>query len=233
MKRFIVEAIIIALGLTLLGINIKSGIEQFSNKDRKVTVKGLAEREVMANKITWPIVCKELGDYLPNLYNNINSTNTAIIDFLKKNGISENEISINPPKVIDINSNIYSNNTRGYRYNITSVITVTSSQVTKVREIISKQGELLKQGIAIVEGDYDNRISYEYTDFSAIKPEMMKEAISNAQKTAKQFAENSESKLGKIQTASQGQFSIQDRDTNTPYIKDIRVVTTVTYSLED
>ena len=233
MKHFIVEAIIIALGLTLLGINIKSGIEKFSNKDRKVTVKGLAEREVMANKITWPIVCKELGDYLPNLYNNINSTNTAIIDFLKKNGISENEISINPPKVIDINSNIYSNNTRGYRYNITSVITVTSSQVTKVREIISKQGELLKQGIAIVEGDYDNRISYEYTDFSAIKPEMMKEAISNAQKTAKQFAENSESKLGKIQTASQGQFSIQDRDTNTPYIKDIRVVTTVTYSLED
>lgn len=233
MKRFIVEAIIIALGLTLLGINIKSGIEKFSNKDRKVTVKGLAEREVMANKITWPIVCKELGDYLPTLYNNINSTNTAIIDFLKKNGISENEISINPPKVIDINSNIYSNNTRGYRYNITSVITVTSSQVTKVREIISKQGELLKQGIAIVEGDYDNRISYEYTDFSAIKPEMMKEAISNAQKTAKQFAENSESKLGKIQTASQGQFSIQDRDTNTPYIKDIRVVTTVTYSLED
>ena len=233
MKRFIVEAIIIAIGLTLLGINIKSGIEKFSNKDRKVTVKGLAEREVMANKITWPIVCKELGDYLPTLYNNINSTNTAIIDFLKKNGISENEISINPPKVIDINSNIYSNNTRGYRYNITSVITVTSSQVTKVREIISKQGELLKQGIAIVEGDYDNRISYEYTDFSAIKPEMMKEAISNAQKTAKQFAENSESKLGKIQTASQGQFSIQDRDTNTPYIKDIRVVTTVTYSLED
>ena len=233
MKRFIVEAIIIALGLTLLGINIKSGIEQFSNKDRKVTVKGLAQREVMANKITWPIVCKELGAYLPTLYNNINSTNTAIIDFLKKNGISENEISINPPKVIDINSNIYSNNTRGYRYNITSVITVTSSQVTKVREIISKQGELLKQGIAIVEGDYDNRISYEYTDFSAIKPEMMKEAISNAQKTAKQFAENSESKLGKIQTASQGQFSIQDRDTNTPYIKDIRVVTTVTYSLED
>lgn len=233
MKRYIVEAIIIALGLTLLGVNIKSGFEKFANKDRKVTVKGLAEREVMANKITWPIVSKELGDYLPTLYNNINSTNTAIIDFLKKNGISENEISINPPKVIDINSNIYSNNTRGYRYNITSVITVTSSQVTKVREIISKQGELLKQGIAIVEGDYDNRISYEYTDFSAIKPEMMKEAISNAQKTAKQFAENSESKLGKIQTASQGQFSIQDRDTNTPYIKDIRVVTTVTYSLED
>ena len=89
MKRFIVEAIIIALGLTLLGINIKLGIEKFSNKDRKVTVKGLAEREVMANKITWPIVCKELGDYLPNLYNNINSTNTAIIDF---SAINTNDI---------------------------------------------------------------------------------------------------------------------------------------------
>ena len=233
MKRWILEAIIIALGLYLLGSSIESGIDRFVNKDRKVTVKGLAEREVMANKVVWPIVSKELGNDLPILYNNINTTNTVIIDFLKKNGITDSEISVNPPKVIDLNSNIYSDNKRGYRYNITSVITVTSSQVVKLREIISKQGELLKQGIAIVEGDYDNRITYEYTDFNAIKPEMMKEAISNAQATAIQFAENSDSELGKIQNASQGQFTVVDRDINTPYIKEIRVVTTITYSLKD
>ena len=38
---------------------------------------------------------------------------------------------------------------------------------------------------------------------------------------------------GKIQTAGQGQFEIDDRDQNTPYIKKLRVVTTVTYSLKD
>ena len=55
----------------------------------------------------------------------------------------------------------------------------------------------------------------------------------NAEQTAKQFAENSDSKLGKILDAGQGQFTITDRDGNTPYIKKLRVVSTVTYSLKD
>ena len=47
------------------------------------------------------------------------------------------------------------------------------------------------------------------------------------------FAKDSDSELGKIKRAYQGQFSIEDRDANTPYIKRIRVVTTIDYSLED
>ncbi|MGN1253923.1 MAG: hypothetical protein ACI4T9_04985, partial [Prevotella sp.] len=62
---------------------------------------------------------------------------------------------------------------------------------------------------------------------------MMTEAIENAQQTAQQFAKNSNSKLNKIVSADQGQFSIEDRDSNTPWIKRVRVVTTVTYSLKD
>jgi hypothetical protein len=66
-----------------------------------------------------------------------------------------------------------------------------------------------------------------------MKPKMMTEAIENAEKTAQQFAENSHSTLNKIISADQGQFSIDNRDENTPYIKKVRVVTTVTYSLKD
>lgn len=66
-----------------------------------------------------------------------------------------------------------------------------------------------------------------------MKPKMMTEAIENAEQTAQQFAQNSHSKLNKIVSADQGQFSIDDRDANTPYIKRVRVVTTVTYSLKD
>lgn len=66
-----------------------------------------------------------------------------------------------------------------------------------------------------------------------MKPQMMTEAIENAQQTAQQFAKNSQSTLNKIVSADQGQFSIEDRDSNTPWIKRVRVVTTVTYSLKD
>ncbi len=92
---------------------------------------------------------------------------------------------------------------------------------------------MLKEGVAIVDGNYDNPIKYEYVSFKEMKPKMMQEAIANAEKTAQQFAENSHSQLDKIISADQGQFSIDNRDENTPYIKKVRVVTTVTYSLKD
>ena len=140
---------------------------------------------------------------------------------------------MNAPKVIDMEASQYSDNRRDYRYNITSIITVTSRNVRLIRGIMSRQGELLKQGIAIVEGDYENPTLYEYVSFKNMKPRMMQEAIENAEKTARQFAKNSRSKLNKIESADQGQFSIDDRDANTPYIKKVRVVTTVTYSLKN
>ena len=62
MKSWIKEAIIIAVGLFLLGLSINSAIRAFVNKERVVSVKGLAEIEVEANKVTWPIAFKEVGN---------------------------------------------------------------------------------------------------------------------------------------------------------------------------
>ena len=69
--------------------------------------------------------------------------------------------------------------------------------------------------------------------FRDIKPKMMDEAIENAKKTADQFAQKCGSRLNKIESADQGVFSINDRDEHTPYIKSLRVVSTITYSLKD
>lgn len=226
-------AALIALSIVTLGFNIKGGIDNFANKDRKVSVKGLAEKEVDADKVTWPIVSKELGNDLPELYKRLGDTQSKIKHFLTANGVKPEEISVNAPSVIDLNADQYSNNQRTYRYNITSVITVTSRNVKLVRSIIARQGELLKEGVAIVDGGYENQVKYEYVSFKEMKPKMMEEAIANAEKTAAQFAKNSKSQLNKIVSADQGQFSIEDRDQSTPYIKKVRVVTTIVYSLKD
>lgn len=61
----------------------------------------------------------------------------------------------------------------------------------------------------------------------------MQEATENARSVAQQFAQDSHSKIGKMKSASQGQFSIEDRDDNTPYLKKVRVVSTVQYYLAD
>lgn len=233
MKERLLSAAILAVGIIVMGLCLKAGMDNFTEKDRKVTVKGLAEKEVKADKVTWPIVSKELGNDLPKLYDRIAGKQLTIKRFLIANGISENEISVNAPKVIDLSADQYNENRREYRYNVTLVITVTSNHVDRVRGIIARQGELLKQGVAIVSDDYNNQVAYSLVSFKAMKPSMMTEAIENAEQTASQFAKNSKSTLNKIISADQGQFSIDDRDANTPWIKRVRVVTTVTYSLKD
>lgn len=225
--------VFISVGLIILGIEIRYGMTHLKNSHRTVTVRGLCEREVNANKVTWPIVSKEVGNDLPTIYNNVENTNRMILQFLKNNGIEETEISINPPVVIDLQADRYSYNQNPYRYNVTNVLVVTSSKVEKVNELIKKQTQLLKEGIAIVAGDYQYQTIYEYTDLNAIKPAMIAEATKNAREAADKFAEDSGSKVGRIQTASQGQFSIEDRDQYTPYIKKIRVVSSIIYYLEE
>ncbi len=233
MAQWKTEALILAAGLVCLGGCLRKGINEWVEKDRIVTVKGLAEREVPADKVTWPLMHKDIGDNPATIYNHMEEKNTAIVRFLKANGISDEEISIVPPEIIDMQAERYGNQNITYRYNATSVITVTSRQVEKVRKLMSEQAELMKQGIAITGGDYRYSVVYEFTGLNDIKPQMVEEATKNARSVAEKFATDSGSRLGKIRNASQGQFSIEDRDANTPHIKNIRVVTTVNYYLRN
>lgn len=232
MKNWRVEAIIISIGIIMLGVMIKNGINDFKDKDRVVSVKGLAELEVPADKVIWPLMYKDIGNDPALLYTNMEQKNSVIVKFLESNGILKNEISIVPPEVIDMQAERYGDRNIPYRYNATSVITVISKDVDKVRKLMSEQAELLKQGIAISGGDYRYNVTYEFTGLNEVKPQMIEEATKNARAAAEKFAKDSDSSLGKIRDASQGQFSISDRDANTPYIKSIRVVTTINYYLK-
>ena len=232
-NTLLLPALLLALAICAGGYFIGSGIENFKRLDHKVTVKGLSEREVPANKVTWPLIYKELGNDPSAMYELIEQKNRVVVSFLKSAGITDNEISVNPPTISDRQADNYGNEIMNYRYKAACVITVTSTNVDKVRQLMNRQSELMKQGIALVSEEYgDNSIRYDFTGLTDIKPEMVQEAMQNARTTAEQFAKDANARLGGIITASQGQFSIEDRDANTPYIKKIRVVNTVEYSIK-
>jgi hypothetical protein len=98
---------------------------------------------------------------------------------------------------------------------------------------MGKLVELGKQGIAISGENYESKTVFLFTKLNDIKPVMIEEATKNARTVAEKFAQDSKSKLGRIRSASQGQFSIDDRDSNTPFIKKVRVVSTIQYYLSD
>lgn len=234
MKNYRIEAGILAVGLAILGVFTYFGLDAFATRERVVSVRGLAEREVKADHVIWPIVYKTTGNDLQSLYAEMKTKNGIIRDFLTKNGIAASEISIGAPTIIDLYTNQYQQRKDiSDRYNITVIMTVASGKVEKVNELIPRMSELLPQGIAIVANDYSNQVQYEFKSLNTIKPQMIEEATKNAREAAKKFAEDSDSKLGKIKDATQGLFSIEDRDQYTPSIKQIRVVTSVDYYLDE
>ena len=234
MKSYSKEALILCVGLIIMGACIADGLTSAFQSDRIVTVKGLSEREVPADKVIWPLVYKELGNDPAEMYERLATKNRKVIDFLKEKGIAEKEICESAIQVSDRQADSYAQHHVLYRYKATSVITVTSSQVELIRKIMQSQSELMKMGIALVTEEYGtNIVKYEFTGLNKIKPDMIEESTKNARATAEKFAKDSESKLGKIRSASQGQFSIDNRDSNTPYIKRIRVVSTIEYYIED
>lgn len=234
MRHYYVEAIILAMAIVIFGTIIRSSLDRFADKERVVTVKGLSEREVPADKVVWPLIYKELGNEPAEIYQRIEKKNATVIDFLKKHGLSDEEIMQNPPQVKDRFADSWSHENLVDRYVASSVIIVSSTHVDLVRTIMQKQAELMKLGIALITEEYgSNMVKYEFAGLNDIKPEMVEESTKNARATAEKFAKDSDSELGKIRRATQGQFSISNRDNNTPYIKNVRVVSTIEYYIKD
>ena len=164
----VITGLLVALGLLALGLCIRSGIKGYGERDRVVSVRGLCEKEVEANKVTWPIVTQDMGNDLVALYDRTQAVNAKILAFLKSNGITDEEISVNSPSVSDNVATSYDPSRVTSRYSLTNVIVVTSSNVDKVRSLIERETELLKEGVAIIAETYQYPTTYEYTDLNKI-----------------------------------------------------------------
>lgn len=221
------------IGLIVMGLMIPKAVGEFRSFDRTVNVKGLCEREVKADRVIWPIVYKVMADDIQTIYSQTDDNNEAILGFLKSGGVSAEEISVSTPVVSDKYANEYGGNDRAYRYIATNIITVYTDEVDKVLALMASQSELLKRGIVTAANSWENPVEFKFEALNEIKPEMIEEATKNAREAAEKFAKDSDSRLGKIKTANQGTFTISNRDSNTPYIKNVRVVTSVSYYLKN
>ena len=230
----ILPAFLIALGLLALGLSLRSAIIDFKSMDRTVVVKGLSEQQVQANVAIWPIAFTEAGEDLEQVTQQVEQKQAAIVAFLKLHGFNEEEISFGQVSVVDKQAQQYGDNQSGpFRYLVTSQMSVYSEDVDKVRYANGKISDLAKQGIALSGDRYTYRTEYLFNKLNEIKPQMIEQATQNAREVAQKFARDSHSTLGKIKSARQGQFSISDRDSNSPHLKNVRVVSTVEYYLVD
>lgn len=222
------------LGMSSLGYLLGDAAIRFKEYERTVTVKGLSEREYKADIVIWPIQFTAASNDLAEMYRSIDRSTDKIRAFIKSAGIPDAEISFSSPAITDKLAQQYGDQSRAeFRYTASQIVTVYSGDIDTVRTLMGKLSELGKQGIVFSGGNYQAQTEYIFSRLNEVKPGMIEEATRAAREVAEKFAADSESRLGKIRSASQGQFSISERDKNNPHIKKVRVVSTVAYYLSD
>ncbi|RVU31071.1 SIMPL domain-containing protein [Neptunomonas marina] len=230
----LILGISLILGLSTLGYFLTEAASRYKAFDRSVTVKGLSEREYKADIVLWPIQFNVASNDLAELYSRVERQTQWIKEYLINSGISAEEISVAAPNITDKSAQQYGGDSGAtYRYSAFQTVTVYSNNVDKARSVMGNLSSLGKRGIVFIGNNYEGQTEYFFTRLNEVKPEMIEEATRKAREVAQKFAADSESKLGKIKRASQGQFSIYSRDSNNPHIKKVRVVSTVEYYLSD
>lgn len=246
-KNKVIFGILILLGLTAQGFLIGRSFQRFRKEDRSIAVKGFAEKEVKANFAVWTIKTRVLTNELSSGTAQIEANKNKIKEFLTKYKVKPEEIVQQELNVTDKLAQDYSGNYIGeYRYVIENSMQVRSNNVDNVQQISRRTDELLKSGINVsTTNEYRPAVQYLFTELNKIKPEMLSEATKNAKQAAEQFTKDGEVSLGKIKKASQGLFSIVDRDESNAggeggyypssvndIYKKVRVVVNVEYTIE-
>lgn len=234
-KINIVVALIIGVSIVMAGLFV-GRMQYLSQKnDRVVTVKGLSVREVNANLAIWSLQLTVANNELTVLQKSLETNTSLVQNALKAIGFDNDEVYIGAPEIVDTKAQRYGNNGQynENRYIATKSVTLRTRDLNKIKVANGAIADLIGKGVVIGSKNQWQQIEYVFTGLNDIKPEMIKESTINARKAAEQFAFDSGSKVGKIKSANQGLFSISNRDASTQDIKQVRVVSTVNFYLED
>jgi len=228
MDKHFFSALLIAVGIAVSGLFIYLGIHQVAYRDRAVSVKGLSQRTVQADYVVWPLKFAVSGNDLAALSNQLNKVEKTARQFFLDKGFKAEDMSLSNVEVENNWANYYEHRPE-YNYTISRSLIISTADVERVVNNQGCQAELLAQGVIL--NSYAWNTNYQYNGLSDLKPEMIEEATKNARTVAQKFADDAQCSLGSIRNASQGQFSVTN-DENQPWMKHIRVVTTIDYYLK-
>ncbi len=214
-------------GLYSGSVSLLKSSQIFSTGTRTVTVKGLAEKIVDADRKRLRFTIRRAGNDLEQLRQDFSNDRKQAVDALSAMGYTEGEIFASNALITDRSNDEYvskdSIEIGRYTGSVTFTVIVSSPKELPIKLL----DELSMKGVGI------DGISaeYEFTGLNAVKPQLIEEATKNARASAEKFAKDSGS--SKIKTANQGQITVEAADESTPQKKKIRVVSTVVYFLND
>jgi uncharacterized protein len=217
--------------MVLAAMVLGAAVRDFRMADRFVEVKGLAEREVMADLAIWPVAYMVSANTLEGLTSELERNDQAVLAFLASHGFEVSEISRTPPRINDQWTHASGQQRPDTRFTAERTLTLRTGKVAETRTALQEATRLLEDGV-VLSPSWGSAVQFLFTGLEALKPDMIAQATADARRAATQFAEDSGSDVGNIRAARQGFFSISELDPSMPELKTVRVVTTVEYFLD-
>lgn len=235
----LISCLLVSVALLGIGYFASDGLKRFSSANRVVSVKGVAERDVVADMAYWTIRHVVKAPTVEQARAKLKESQKEVREYLSRNGIKNDQIQV---KRVELQENTVPDEFGRYTkvtYALSENLMVRSSEPEIVEKASQAVSELVDRGV-FLEGSYnpDFEPVYAFTKLNDFKPEMIAEATKSARESAEQFALDSNSVIGKIKTANQGLFQILGRDKAINFSeysqreKTLRVVVSLDYYLE-
>lgn len=224
------SALILAGGVGAGGYFVGNGIAERTRGARIISVKGLSEKEVPASVAIWDIGYSAAGNDLPAVNQQLANSTKSVMEFLRASGFEEKDVAVQPPSVRDLNLEPREKDAPPppERYRAFRSVLLRTNKVDAIKPALASISQLMANGVLL-----SGRAQPEYifNQLNEIKPGMIEEATKNARIAAEQFSRDSQTSLGKLKSAAQGWFQIDNRDAATPERKVVRVVVDVEYEV--
>ncbi len=232
-------AVILAAGMILSAALLSKFFVRIRH-EQAITVKGVAETNVVSDIGKLSCTCSARGNSLKDAYGKLELHRNATLAFLRQLGLRDPEITvfnIESGKIAKRDSQGRETNEIEF-YDLTQEIQILSTNVTLVRETANRVTEL-------IQSDVDIRASapaFLIADLKDTKLSLLQAATDDAYRRALALAEGSKGKVGSLISAQQGVFQITEPhstdtsgygeyDTST-ILKSAKAVVTLEYAIE-
>ena len=221
---------ILAIGMVAGGYLLGDGLLRAKLADRSVTVRGLAERDVMADLATWTISYSATAPDLATAQASVDRDTEQLRQFFTGLGFPAEAVE---PVAVNV-SNFTQDGVS--LFTVRQRVSLRTQNIELAQRAVRQQFDLVRRGVLLEEG---SGMAFTFTKLNEVKPEMVAEATRDARASAEQFAQDSGVGVGSIRSATQGYFEVTSRDgessgwgvADTPF-KKVRVVTTVDFTLD-
>ena len=236
--QFIITATILSLGLIVSAALLSNAMHNSDKNQNRITVKGVAEKRVKADKAIINVVFSTSNTKLEDAKTNISEKEKAVLEILKSLELKENEYHINNVKIQpNFSERQQEKETKILNYDVMQSVVIAPKNIERSDEIYEKLQELKLtfNNMEIVKPEYY------ITSIEKYKKDLIVSATENAEMRAREMLKVNKNEIGGLENMTQGQFEIlpdredskhvNDEEHNQMY-KKLRSVVTVTYLIK-